>query len=60
MLKYCLNCSERKLYCHSKCEKYAKMKQERDLINKKHRQYLDGLGYDGCLSSKSIRKKAYA
>ena len=60
MTKYCLNCSDRRLYCHDKCEKYAMMKQEREQINKKHRQYLDGLGYDGCLSPKSGRMKRYA
>jgi hypothetical protein len=36
------------------------MKQEREQINKKQRQYKDGLGYDGCLSPKSGKIKRYA
>ncbi len=52
MSNSCLNCTERKLFCHDKCEKYAKFKYERQLINKKHREFLEGWGYDGCLVSK--------
>lgn len=48
----CLNCTERKLFCHSSCEKYVRYKNERDLVNKKQREFLDGWGYDGCLSPK--------
>lgn len=60
MTKYCLNCSDRKLYCHVKCEKYSMMKQEREQINKKQREYMDGYGYDGCLSPKNGNIKRYA
>ena len=52
----CLNCPNRKLFCHDNCEKYARFKYERDLINKKHREFLDGWGYDGCLSPRGRKK----
>lgn len=53
----CLNCSDRKPLCHDSCKRYAKMKQERLQINKKHRQYMDGWGHDGCLAPKSGKIK---
>jgi len=56
----CLNCSDRELYCHDSCKKYARMKQERQLINEKYRQYMDGRGYDGCLASRSKKTNKYA
>lgn len=57
MSENCLNCTERKLYCHDSCDRYAKMKQDRQLIIKKHRQFMDGWGYDGCLSPKRTKFK---
>jgi len=59
MSSNCLNCAERKLFCHSNCEKYAKLKNERELICKKHREFLINWGYDGCLSPKR-RKNHYS
>lgn len=59
MSSNCLNCTERKLFCHSNCERYAKFKYEKELINKKHREFLDGWGYDGCMASKR-RKRQYS
>lgn len=56
----CLNCCDRKLFCHDSCKKYARMKQERQLINERYRQYMDGHGYDGCLASRSKKIKKYA
>lgn len=53
----CFNCTERKLFCHGKCEKYAEYKYKRELVNKKQREFLDGWGYDGCLVSK--KRKYY-
>jgi hypothetical protein len=55
----CLNCSERKLGCHDGCSIYAGMKQEKAEINKKRRQFMDGLGHDGCLAAKCGRVKRY-
>lgn len=56
MTTNCLNCNDRKLLCHSSCKKYAEFKHLREFINKKHREFLDGWGYDGCLASKNQKK----
>lgn len=53
----CLNCTERKLFCHDKCKKYENFKYERELITKKHREFLQGWGYDGCMTAK--KRKYY-
>ncbi len=60
MSNNCLNCVDRKLFCHSSCEKYSIMKQEIQIIKKMHRQFLDGWGYDGYLSTKNGKAKKYA
>ncbi len=52
MSNNCLNCIDRKLLCHSKCEKYTEYRSKIELINKKQKTFLDGWGYDGCLASK--------
>lgn len=54
----CLNCEDRKLYCHSTCEKYTEMKKQIKEVNKKYRQYMDGRGRDTNLAPKS-RIKSY-
>lgn len=49
----CLNCNKRYLGCHDTCSSYAEFKKQRLEINDKHRKYMDGLGYDGCLAPKT-------
>lgn len=60
MIDTCLNCKDRKLFCHDNCEKYSNFKKQKEKINKKYRQYMDGRGHDGCLTPKSGRRKKYA
>lgn len=57
--KCCFQCNERKMLCHSMCEKYEKMKEEINLIKIKRNQYLDGWGHDGCFTPKSGKTKKY-
>jgi hypothetical protein len=41
------------------CEKYKKMKEEINLIKIKRIQFLDGWGYDGCLTPKNGKTRKY-
>lgn len=59
MRENCLNCEDRKLYCHDSCSTYTRMKKKQQAINKKQREYMDGRGHDGCLSPKNGRVKGY-
>lgn len=59
MRKNCLNCEDRKLYCHDSCNTYASMKKKQQAINQKQRQYMDGRGHNGCLAPKNGRVKGY-
>ena len=51
--KPCLDCKDRKEYCHSTCERYAGMKVRLKKINDNYRQYMDGRGHDTNLAPKS-------
>jgi hypothetical protein len=51
----CLNCKDRKPFCHDSCEKYLNAKKKLEEANKRQRQFLDGYGYDGCLAFR-VRK----
>lgn len=55
----CLNCNKRYPGCHDSCSNYAEFKQQKIEINTKHRQFMDGFGYDGCLAPKSGKIKRY-
>ena len=46
----CLNCNDRKPFCHDNCEKYLNSKKQREEMNKRYRQFMDGRGYDSCLA----------
>lgn len=59
MSENCLDCIKRKLGCHDSCSTYARMKQEKDEISRKRRQFMDGFGHDSCLAGKSGRIKRY-
>lgn len=55
MIDTCLNCKDRKPSCHDSCEKYLKAKRVQEEVNKKHREFMDGYGFDGSLAFR-IRK----
>lgn len=59
MRNSCLDCDERHPACHDSCNVYREFKKHRAEINEKHRQFMDGHGYDGCLAPKSGRLKGY-
>lgn len=42
----CLNCSDRKVGCHSKCDKYLKFVKEKDEVNRKirYKNYMEWIG----------------
>ena len=56
----CKDCADRKMGCHSICEKYKEFKkiseEEKRIIDKKRREYNDVLGF-GVKSSERMRKK---
>lgn len=41
LFKCCLNCKERKLYCHNSCDIYLKAKEKKLKINKELRKELE-------------------
>ena len=54
----CYGCTDRKVGCHSKCEKYKAYKEKHDAINAKmaHERYMDNL-LDGKKIENRVRKK---